>query len=73
MSLKKQLIDFTDKTPPLNSKIILFYPVELHKTPIAIKYEKVDDFVINGSYVLVNSEILEMAWIYMNIRQLVKE
>jgi hypothetical protein len=73
MSLKKQLKDFSEELPVINSKIILFYPVELHKSPIATKYEKVSDYVVNGSYVLVNNEVLEMAWLYLNIRQLVKE
>jgi hypothetical protein len=73
MSLKKQLIDFDEMLPPINSKIILFFPVEQHKTPIATKYEKVSDNVKNGSYVLVNSEVLVMAWLYLNIRQLIKD
>lgn len=73
MSLKKQLIDFDEMLPPINSKIILFFPVVQHKSPIAIKYEKVSDYVVNGSYVLVNNEVLEMAWLYLNIRQLINE
>jgi hypothetical protein len=70
MSLKKQLIDFTEKEPKRNSKIILFFPPESRQYPKACYYDENIEYSDSLSYIAVDNEILEKTWLYLNICQL---